>query len=377
VTTATRPRLSYRPELDGVRAIAVLAVLGYHIAYVVPQFNPYFRGGFLGVDVFFVLSGMLITELLVNDFQTHGKVSIRSFYRRRAQRLLPALVVFLGLVVAYYQVVHHEGWEILRGLWSVGVYVTTGHALAIPDPPAVTQCWTLLIEWEFYLFWPLILAVLLHRGYSLRSLGYGTLIAAAGVTTVRAVLMLTDGGNWALSYFLAWLRFDELLVGCALGLIGAMPRAPGWLRTVALAGIITMFTQVTASDHWLYLGGMFGLAIATAIVVQPRRKRVIIDYVLGFPPLVWLGRLSYSLYLWSNLTVSEFGAHPAWSNWVRIPAYTLGSLVLAAASYYLVERRFRLPSRTVLSEADARVPVPDMRPAADPPVTDGTRAAGR
>jgi peptidoglycan/LPS O-acetylase OafA/YrhL len=353
MTAPSRPPLAYRPELDGVRAIAVLAVLGFHLAFTVRPLGHVFRGGFLGVDMFFVLSGMLITELLVNDYLRSGAVSLGSFYRRRAQRLLPALAVFLIVATAYYQLAHGKGGETLRSLGSVVSYVSTGH-LTGSFGPGVSQVWTLVVEWEFYLIWPVVLAVLLRRGVGLRQLGIGVAVAAIAVTAVRAVLLLTDGGNTNLSYYLAWLRFDELLVGCSLGLLGTRPQAPSWLRTLALAGLLFVIARAESTDRWLYLGGMIAIAIATATVVQPRTTAWWLDGFLGSPPMVWIGKVSYSLYLWSVPVISEVGHHAAgWPELVRAVVCVALSFALATASYYLVERRFRLPSRRPLAGAPA------------------------
>jgi peptidoglycan/LPS O-acetylase OafA/YrhL len=324
VTVDAKPRLAYRPELDGVRAVAVLAVLGYHIGVFVPWFAHVFRGGFLGVDVFFVLSGMLITELLVTEHCRHGTVSLRGFYRRRARRLLPALVALLVIAIGYYQLVHGTGRATIDGLESLVVFVTTGH-VGRPFPLGVAPVWTLLVEWEFYLIWPAVLVALLRRRIALRTLGYAAAAVAVTVTIVRALLFHFDHGNWILSYFFAWLRFDELLVGCAIGLIGARPQAPRWFRTVAFVGILVVISRATVSDHWLYLGGMFALATAAASVVQPRLTPWAIDRVLTSRPLVWIGKLSYSLYLWSTPVIIEVNQIPDLPAAVRVPIFLVGS----------------------------------------------------
>jgi peptidoglycan/LPS O-acetylase OafA/YrhL len=351
MTAATRPTLAYRPELDGIRAVAVLAVLGFHLAFTVPSLRHFFRGGFLGVDIFFVLSGMLITELLVNDHRRNGSISLAGFYRRRAQRLLPALAVFLVVITAYYAIAHDRGAATVRSLGTIVTYVTTGH-LHGQFATGVAHVWTLVVEWEFYLVWPLLLSLGLRRGLTVRTMGYVAAGLAVALTVVRATQLLADGGNTNVSYYLAWLRFDELLVGCAVGLLGARPQGPPWLRTLCLAGLLGVISQAAATDRWLYLGGMLGIAVCAAVVVQPRERSWGVDRILASPPMVWVGRLSYSLYLWSVPIVSEFGHHAAsWPPVLRLIACVATSFGFAAASYYLVERRFRLPSRRSLASA--------------------------
>jgi peptidoglycan/LPS O-acetylase OafA/YrhL len=256
----------------------------------------------------------------------------------------------LAIAVVYYQLSRSTGPATLAGLWAVVTYVTVAHA-SHPFPAGVSQVWTLVIEWEFYLVWPAVLVTLLSRNLSRRLIGVLTAGAALGMTIVRALIFHHDGGNWILSYHFAWLRFDELLLGCALGLLAGEVRVPGWLRTLGLAGILAAISRASYPDHWLYLGGMFALALATAAVVAPRHGRDWwADRVLASPPMVWIGRLSYSLYLWSVPTVAEVGRRGgSIPLGLRVVVATALSFALAAASYYLVEKRFRLPSRRALS----------------------------
>ncbi len=355
MTAAAPARLGYRPELDGVRAIAVLAVLGFHLAFMAHWIGHIAQGGFLGVDVFFVLSGMLITELLVADAAAHPLASLAGFYRRRSLRLLPALGLMLGIMIGYYQLTRSTGHATLVDLWAVVTYVTVGSA-SHPFPPGIAQVWTLVVEWEFYLVWPAVLVTLLRRNVSRRVIGLLVAVAAVAVAGFRALLFHHDGGNWILSYHFAWLRFDELLLGCALGLLAGELRVPGWLRTIGLAGILLAISRATYPDHWLYLGGMMALAIATAAVIAPRRVGGWwADRILTSAPMVWIGRLSYSLYLWSVPTVAEVGRRGGSIPLVlRVIVAIAASFALAAASYYLVEKRFRLPSRRALTNQATR-----------------------
>lgn len=347
----TGPTLRYRPELDGVRAIAVLAVLGFHFSFAIGWFTHAFRGGFVGVDIFFVLSGMLITELLVHEHLTQGSVSLRGFYRRRSQRLLPALAVFLVATPVYFSLAHHHGQVTLKTFGSVISYVTVGH-LTAPFTSGVSQVWTLVVEWEFYLIWPLLLVTLLRRGVPVRTIGYGAATLALAITGTRAIAYHFDGHDFGLNYYLAALRFDQLLLGCAIGLLGAIPAVPWWLRTLGLADLLVIIAHAQVQDAWMSNGGTILIAVAAGYVVQPRTDRWWLDSVLASPPLVWIGKLSYSLYLWSVPVTSEIAKHTtSWSAAVRVPLFLAGSFAVASASYYLVERRFRLPSRRPLATA--------------------------
>jgi peptidoglycan/LPS O-acetylase OafA/YrhL len=344
VTTAAS-KLAYRPEIDGVRALAVLAVLGFHSSFIVPALEPYFGGGFLGVDVFFVLSGMLITELIVADHLATNRARVRDFYRRRARRLLPALMTFLVLAPIYFQIDRNAGRATIKNYISVFTWVDFGH-ISYPLSIGVSQIWTLIVEWEFYLFWPAALIFALRRGVDRQRLGWWVAAAAVALTGVRAAVYFASGHDWNTNYHLAWLRFDELLVGCALGLLGSRPQAPSWVRTVGLAGVLAVIAQARFASEWLYVGGMLGIALCAAAVVQPRSKTWFADRVLASAPLVWIGKLSYSLYLWSGTVVAEVSVHgKSWPTAQRLVVALGGAFALAIPSYYLIERRFRLPSR--------------------------------
>jgi peptidoglycan/LPS O-acetylase OafA/YrhL len=338
-------RLGYRPELDGVRGLAVLAIFLFHLAYMVPWLHHISQGGFLSVDVFFVLSGMLITEILVSDFERRGAVSLRSFYDRRARRLLPALTVFVVATVIYYQVVHGTGRATLRGFESVVTYVTAGRYVG-PFPEGVSQAWTLVVEWEFYFIWPVVLVLLLRRNVSLRTIGYLAVGATLAIALARALLFHVDGGNYILSYHLAWLRFEDLLAGCAVGLLGRRPQASSLLRTVALVFIVVATLEAVYSQSWVYFYGLLITAVATAAIVQPRVDTWWFDRVLAWPPVVWVGTLSYSFYLWSVFSVSEVSQElTSWPLALRATTATVLSFTLAWASYTFVEERFRVRSR--------------------------------
>jgi peptidoglycan/LPS O-acetylase OafA/YrhL len=344
-------RLGHRPELDGVRGLAVLAIFLTHLSYMAPWFTHVARGGILWVDVFFVLSGMLITEILVADFERNGVAELRSFYRRRALRLLPALVFFTLATLAYYQVVHGTGHSILRGMGSVVSYVTTGHFLG-PWPPGVSQAWTVVVEWVFYLIWPPVLVLLMRRGLPVRKIGYLALGTAIAVGLARAVLFRQDGGNYILSYHLAWLRFEDLLGGCAIGLLGARPQTPNWVRSLAVVLVIAGTSRVNPNASWVYYYGLLIAAAASVVIVQPRQSPWWFDRVLTWRPVHWLGTVSYSFYLWSVFTISEVSHNlGSWPLLVRGLFAVIVSLALAWASFELIEQRFRVRSRRAPPQA--------------------------
>jgi peptidoglycan/LPS O-acetylase OafA/YrhL len=353
-------KLAYRPELDGVRAIAVLAVLLYHLAPMSGSIDRIARGGFLGVDVFFVLSGMLITDLLVADARVEGS-RLQRFYLRRTRRLIPAVVVMLAVAVIYYQVRYGTAGAILHGLGSLVLFVTTGHWFGGQFPGGISHVWTLIVEWEYYLVWPVVLLFLLARGVSKKTLAMGAFATAIGLTIARAAAYHASGGDWNVNYHLAWLRFDELLVGCAVTLAASSMRItpPNWVRTAGLVVIFGTIALTRANTGYLYEGGMLAVALGTAAVVAPRDGAWWADRILASPPMVWIGKLSYSIYLWSVPVITEVVIRRSWSPHARIVLGVAVTFVLSAGSYYLVERRFRLPSRRAAgAETDPVLPEP-------------------
>ena len=354
--TDRRPtRLAYRPDLDGVRALAVLAVLGFHANYHQRVLWSIFGGGFLGVDIFFVLSGMLITQLLLSEWSHRGTVSLRAFYERRSRRLLPALAVMLAVYCTFSTFVHHDLRALLRGLYAELVYENTAHLVA-PYPLAIGQTWTLIVEWEFYFVWPVVMIWMLRRR-SPRDLLWLTAALVVADAALRAGIYAMHQ-NFILTYHVGWLRIDELLIGSLAAQLaarfGARLRVPGWLRTLGLVVLLVSISRGAANQAWLYLGGMSLIAVGTAAVVAPyddghdwwgRR-------LLSSGPLPWIGRISYSLYLWSvPVAIEILRDTNSWAKPLRTLTAVVGGFALASLSYYAVERVFRHDSRKALQPA--------------------------
>jgi peptidoglycan/LPS O-acetylase OafA/YrhL len=295
------------PALDGLRGCSCLAVILFHL------FRPYnlCRGGFLGVDLFFVLSGFLITSLLVKECQLTGTISLKHFYLRRALRLLPAFLLLLALCWGYswtFAAVEEAAnlrRSVLVALFYLSNRPDVSH-LGIAGPLAHT--WSLSVEEQFYLLWPLALGVLLWEKVSRRwilLLTAGGIAASAGL---RAV-WFKDPVTGPLLYFGLETRADALLTGCLVGLLAAWDLLPKsrWahavLRLAALLSVGLLVYLILTALPWeprLYKGlftlvaAAAGCVIASLVVSPPRLLRM----ALEFPPLIWVGRLSYGLYLW-------------------------------------------------------------------------------
>ena len=341
-----RAHLGYRPALDGLRAVAIGLVFLHHTgALLVPSLqHGLFPGGFLGVNVFFVLSGFLITTLLLErrGAEPHP---IRTFYERRVLRLFPAVVVLVVVVFAYALITGNDIANAARAFAVVGTYTANWAALwGIDFSHYVGHLWSLAIEEQFYLAWPLILFAAMRLGCSRRQMLWIVLAAALVAAGWRASLW--EPGAWLRIYIRTDAQADSILIGAALALlpagrvVAAVPRrARGPLAWLALAAVVAVAEAVEPSSAGLYLGGFTVLAVVVALLIALELEPGVGPYrVLTLRPVLVLGRLSYSLYLWHYpvfLVVAERTA--GWSGALRVPVAWAIALGAAAASYRLVE----------------------------------------
>ena len=352
------PRDGYRPALDGVRAVAVIAVIAYHVSSLLPA-------GFLGVDIFFVLSGYLITSLLLRDGLEHGRVRLAEFWARRARRLLPALLALLAVtaVVTAYDAPVSTFGERRGDLISTLLYVANWHFIATDQSYFATfagvsplrHMWSLAIEEQFYVVWPLVMGAVLAAPAARRDPAKLALwaLAAAVVSTV-AMALVYDPANPSRSYFGTDTRAHELLVGCALAMLlagrpglHAGPAAAAlarraWPPVVALLAV----ALVTFDDQGgvYYQGGSlaFALAVAALLWVVEADPRSAPAALLSIAPLRWIGVVSYGLYLWHWPIVvwigdPRAGADPLTTQLAEVAL----TVVVAAVSFYALERPIR------------------------------------
>ena len=341
---------AYRPALDGLRAIAVTGVVVYHLG------ASWLPGGFLGVDLFFVLSGFLITSLLLDEIARRGRISYSDFIARRARRLLPALYLLILAVCAWATwLAAPEAIGDLRGAALAAVfYVANWFFIATSrsyfadaqGPSPLEHTWSLSIEEQFYLLWPVLLLFFVRR------LSPRTLMVVLALGIVGSVAFMAtayDSTDPSSAYFGTLSRVHELLVGCLLayavrrGL--TMPTSWRWTAWIALGLIGVMMATVSDLAGFYYRGRslVFCLIVAWLVLVLgagpaaggPTRA-------LSWAPLVWIGMLSYGIYLWHWplilwLTPASTGLDGMLLALVRIGA----TLAIAAASYYLLERPIR------------------------------------
>ncbi len=329
-------QLGRRPAFDGLRGIAIALVLAYH------TWGATFRGGNIGVDLFFVLSGFLITVLLIEEHQTHGRIDLSAFYARRARRLLPALALMLLVVAAVF--VAQRRLDEIAQLGFVVSYTSNYAWAAHQLPTPVVHTWSLAIEGQFYLVWPFVLILLLR----VRSRG----VAVAAVTAmVVAVLVSRLAGNGpAQSDLPTQVRVDALLVGCLLAFLfvwfGAA-RLQWWLPAL-LAAPLLVGDVFEGRDLRGY--GLTVVALLCAVVIAAALTSAPLAGALAWRPLVYLGLISYSLYLWQVPVVAVVNGVPALRGLpfaVRALIVVTTSVGAAVLSYEFVERRFlraRMPT---------------------------------
>jgi peptidoglycan/LPS O-acetylase OafA/YrhL len=354
-----RTKLGYRPGLDGLRAVAVSGVIGFH----------YYRwpgGGNGGVELFFVLSGFLITTLLVEEWRERNSISLPRFYLRRALRLLPALWFFL---LVWTVLSASAGHFQLKPLVLGFTYTTNLATVVDGHAPGLSHLWSLGNEEQFYLLWPILLIGLLRlRTPPLR------LAAVAGALALAEIV----ARDMFSQNQLGWLRFDAMLVGCVAGILFASP-LHGKLRAVCCAPPVAAASATVAiylllkQPDWSFMVGAHRL-IPTNLVFSVASIVSIVWVVEGCPgfrpahwflastPIAYVGRISYALYLWHPFVLSwllwQNGGNLQSERWAA-PIAVACSFCMATVSYWLVERRFlrmkwRL-SATGSHDADATV----------------------
>ena len=355
------PDMGYIPGLDGVRALAVIGVLLFHGG------NPWLPGGFLGVDVFFVLSGFLISTILLQQLQWRGSIDFAAFYRGRARRLLPALIAVLALSAVLVATVARDGASQFRehvvpslfffANWSF-IFDEQSYFEAVGRPSVLQHLWSLAVEEQFYLLWPLLLLFLFRRG-GRPGVARAALVIALVSTLAMAVLSVLwnvpSAGDASRLYMGTDTHCMSLLVGAALAAVfrpGALPRHLPPMRATALslvgvaatAVVIASFAWVTESSNWLYRGGFIVVAGASAVMIAVIcHPAAWLGSAFAIAPLRWIGLRSYGIYLyhWPIFVVTRpnidlpFGGTPAF-------LVSLGlTLLVADLSYRYLEMPIR------------------------------------
>ncbi len=339
------PKVAYphQPALDGVRAIAVLAVLGYHLRISAAD------GGFIGVDIFFVLSGFLITTLLVIERRDTQRVALLRFWARRIRRLLPALLLLLSFVAAYALFLAPP--EQLERIRSDGLatlfYAENWHlALSAGVSSPLSHTWSLAIEEQWYLIWPPLFLLL---AWVLRGRNQLLCLAAIVLAAVSAVDMAWLGETRR-AYYGTDARVQALLLGAALAFLLQFAPVPARrasrlvVEASGVAGVVILGLLVLHPVSWMARGGYFLVAVAAVAMIGAATQSAspILRPLLSWRPLVALGLISYGVYLyhffviiWLTSSRTGLGALPLAV--VRVVV----TFAIAIASYFAVEMPVR------------------------------------
>jgi peptidoglycan/LPS O-acetylase OafA/YrhL len=344
----------FRPDIEGLRAIAVGLVLVFH-AYGTP-----FSGGFVGVDVFFVISGFLITDILLREHSKTGRVSILGFYGRRARRILPAsaLVVVATVIAAYYFLGFLTGNEVaVAAKWTAVFaanihfgFVGTDYFGSRLPPSPLLHMWSLGVEEQFYLVWPglFLLLVLIVRGTHHRRALAASLIAIIAASFAWSVFQTGAHPTWA--YFSPFTRACELGLGALIAVLGPVINEKLKLRWAAealascgLVGIASSALLLNSSTS--YPGAVIAWPVVSAallIAAGCTDIRTFVERCLSLRPMQWFGARSYSLYLWHwpILTIAAQYLVRHMSGW-QTTGLLLLTILASTLSYRLVENPVR------------------------------------
>ncbi|MBX3283938.1 MAG: acyltransferase [Actinobacteria bacterium] len=347
---ATAPRMAHVPALDGLRGAAVAAVLWFHAGHL--------TGGYLGVDLFFVLSGYLITSLLVIEWDGSGGIDLRAFWGRRARRLLPALFAVLVVVgiAARSQVLPVARGQLRGAGLATLAYVANWYAIVSGNgywdralaPSWLEHTWSLAIEEQFYVLWPLVALFVLRRA-GVRGLGR---VAAVGAVASAGLMVAGSFAGWSTErlYLGTDTRVAAILLGAVVACLQRSGRSePTGTRREVLAGAAVAsvavlgvaWTGLEGTSDQLYRGGLLVCGVAAVVVIADVTTpgRSVVAPFLSLAPLCWLGTISYGLYLWhwpifQYLHPGRFGL----TGWTLVAVRMAASVAVAVASLVLLER---------------------------------------
>jgi peptidoglycan/LPS O-acetylase OafA/YrhL len=358
------------PALNGLRGIAVIGVVAYHLQL------SWAKGGYLGVDLFFVLSGFLITTLLLEEWVGSGRINLAAFWGRRARRLLPALFLVVAALALYlvcnaiFGAPGANGLIDLAGLRGDAIatllYVNNWHLIyahqsyfaQFSTPSPLQHTWSLAIEEQFYLVWPLLLLVLLRYGRrGWRRLGLVTTIVLGVGSSVLMALLFHPGVDPSRIYYGTDTRLFDLMAGATLAFLAAARGQPGasarrtlhWVGPVAAVVLAVFWVRAGTAGglptNFMFEGGFLVCAALAALIVADARLIAPGRFAraLAWRPLHFIGTISYGIYLWHwPVIVYLDGARTGLSTWPLDLLRVAVTLLASTASYYLVERPIRL-----------------------------------
>lgn len=353
----TRYSRKYVPSIDGLRALAVITVIAYHLNF------SWAKGGFIGVDIFFVLSGYLITNILLTQWEKNQTLQLKQFWLRRFRRLIPAAYVMIVVVVIFSVLFYSEILKNLRGdaiasffyvsnWWFIFHNVSYFDSFGMPSP--LKNLWSLAIEEQFYLIWPVFLLVFL-RWVKNPKLLLKIVIGLGLLSAIWMTILYVPGTDPSRVYYGTDTRLFDLLSGCALAFVWPFnrlsPNIPKRSKAALnIAGTISIlfFFLITAlvSEYqpFLYRGGLLFVAIMGVVMIATiAHPASYLSKIFSFKPLRWIGTRSYGIYLWHypiiTLTtpVLEIGQPSIWRSILQVAA----TFIIAELSFRYIETPIR------------------------------------
>lgn len=356
----------YMPGLDGLRALSVLAVIAYHLNL------KWAQGGLLGVGIFFVISGYLITDQIINYWEQHRRLNLLDFWIRRARRLLPAMLCMLLFVALWLLVVDPSRLHMLQGdfisslfyvnnWWLIFHKVSYFESFGPPSP--IGHLWSLAIEEQFYILWPLLLLLVLKFAPRRGKL-FGLILVCAAVSALAMTMIYVPGTDPSRVYYGTDTRVFALLIGAALAVLwpsqklqatvsGTERLALDLFGGLGLFVLIILIYQTNEFADSLYRGGFVLLSFITVVVIavlaHPASR---LGWIMGCKPLRWIGVRSYSLYIWHYPVIILTSPNGITDevHVLRIIMQLVASFILAALSYKYVEEPLRRGSFKVMRQ---------------------------
>ncbi|QNI34545.1 acyltransferase [Alloacidobacterium dinghuense] len=328
------------PTLDGWRGIAILLVLIDHVQHSCFRATRYETFSYLGqhgVTIFFVLSGYLITSKLLSELNTTDTIDLGKFYRRRFFRLMPSAWLYLSIVTLVCIVLHSDNFGVIPALFFFRNYV--GHNLL------TGHFWTLSIEEQFYLVWPAILLLLRRKAWTVAVLGC---IIVCLWRIADWNILLSEHVAYS---FLTQYRADAILFGCLLALM--IVRLKKMLRAWMLWPLLLAFVACIGSYH-KFIPTRESIVIALILAVTSTRPDSVLSRPLNAKWLVSLGQMSYSLYIWQEFSLIQFGGH--W--YIALPTLLTIIFVLGYLNYYFIEQPLNRLGHSLLEAHDCPTPPP-------------------
>lgn len=352
-----KPHSRYMPGLDGLRALALIGVMGYHWNF------GFAGGGFLGVSLFFVLSGYLITDILASQWHHHRRIDLKDFWIRRFRRLLPAMLLMLFILVVWVTLFDRSRLATLRSeVLGAVTYISNWQFIfqqqsyfeSFGPPSPLGHFWSLAVEEQFYLLWPLIMLAVLKL-FPRRGQLFTFIAAGAAISALTMAVIYQPGDDPSRVYYGTDTRAFGLLIGAGLAIVWpswklsthvsrAARRRLNLTGAVAMLIILFMMWRVNRYDSFLYQGGMFLFSLAAAVLVAVlAHPAASISRLLSWKPLLWIGVRSYGIYLW-HYPVMILTSPASGTGNLSLPQVALqiaASVLLAALSWKYVEEPIR------------------------------------